>query len=94
MTDQYGNEIPNDLVCLPDINHLSDEDIKLVDNADWYEAKHDDVGEVLLVSGSGINWLEESTLEDATGIPHEWCEIARVDSCLHRFNSQDGFYHA
>ncbi len=90
MLDQFDRPIPDDLVLMPNIEHLTKEEIKLVDEADWYDADG-----YLLVSAEAINHLSEDTLEDATGIKLENIEeIFHVATCLHRWNYDWGFYHA
>ncbi len=49
MKDQYGDDVPNDLVLFPNIKDLTDHDIEIVDQASWYIAK-----EVMLISASAI----------------------------------------
>ena len=94
MRDQYDNTVPTDLVCFPPLELLDEGDINTVDDADWFEAEHAEIGRVLLVSAKEIDYLEESSLEDATGIRLEDCQVQRVAACLHRYNDVDGFYHA
>ena len=83
-----AKKIPNDLVIIPDIEGLSQGEIILVDMADWYEAD-----KIILVSAKAINYLSEDDPLDA-GIVLKNCEICYIDGILHRYNEEDGFYHA
>lgn len=90
MRDQYGNAVPADLVVLPDYWLLTPAEVKIVDDMDWYECKG-----VLLVSQSDLGGddprdvgLEVDPDGNLTG------KVAKVDACLHRYNGEDGFYHA
>ena len=88
MKDQYGNDIPKDLVLVPNINNLRNKDIKTVDRAAWYEQDG-----ILLVSASEIGFLSEDDPMEAGVIPEEG-KIMYVGSVLHRWSEEDGFYHA
>jgi len=99
MDDQYDCELPDDLVILPWFDEdssvqLTEDEIRTIDKAVWYEAEHPEIGRVLLCSAESINYLSEDSLEDATGVNLQDCIISRVDACLHRWNIVDGFYHA
>lgn len=91
--DQYDNPIPDDLVLMPPFGLLDKDEVQKVYQADWYEAEHPQVGKALLVSSKAIGGYETS-LEDATGIKADYCEICHIAQTLHRYNSIDGFYHA
>jgi hypothetical protein len=88
MKDQYDNDIPNDLVLIPDINGLDETQIKMVDDATWYEQNG-----VIMVSAKEIDFLSEDDPIDA-GIILTDGEIFEVNYILHRYNRMDGFYHA
>jgi hypothetical protein len=88
MLDQDGNNVPNDLVLMPNPCDLDDENIDLVYRANWYEHKG-----ILLVSVKEINYLSEATIEDADETLEGVTEIMKVDDCLKRCE-EDAFYHA
>lgn len=89
--DQNDNIVPSDLVIIPNseaFSWLTDDEIKLIDESPWYDVKG-----VILVSASKIHYLSEDNPLDA-GIDIYKDEIWYVDHCLHRFNEEDGFFHA
>jgi len=89
-TDQFDMPIPDDLVVMPTIEYLTDEDIRLIDITDWYDADG-----ILLVSAKAIKYLSEDSFEDTTGRNlSDIDEILHVSPALHRWNYEDGFYHA
>lgn len=93
LKDQYGNDVPNDLVVLDDylVTMLTKEQLDMVDKADWYEVENSDV---ILVSASAIDNLSETDPLDV-GIDLAKAEsIMLIDRPLHRYSSEDGFYHA
>lgn len=89
--DQYGDEVPDDLVLIPDLIDLSDEEDNLVWNAKWYDvyvADGDDVP-YLTVSAKVINYLSESEVEETV------IEILLVNDVLKRFDENGHtYYHA
>jgi len=88
MKDQYGNDVPNDLVLLPSPSDLSDWGICIIDWAKWYEADG-----VLMASAKEIYFLSEAEPADAD-IDLDNAEILYVADSLHRYSLEDGFYHA
>ena len=94
MKYQYDQPIPDDLVVMPRIELLGDKEAQEVAALPWYEAEHPKVGRVLLVSAKGIDYWEESDLEDATGVKLADCQVSRVAEALKRWSWEDGFYHA
>jgi hypothetical protein len=88
--DQYGNPIPTDLIVLSgeDPADFNSATLERIDKADWYEAEG-----VLLVSARAIGYAFEGSPLDA-GLDLDKTEIFYVDFCLHRWSSEDGFYHA
>jgi hypothetical protein len=88
MKDQYGNEVPDDLVLFPSYILSSSEEIETVIKAQWYEVN----GWCLCASFKELCGLSEDSLADA-GIS-KIKTIDFVDDCLHRYNPEDGFYHA
>jgi hypothetical protein len=87
MKDQYGEDIPNDLVLMPSIESLNEEELKIVDNANWYEQN-----KVLMVSAKEINYLSEDDILNAD-ITLKEDKIFYIAFILHRFD-ENGFYHA
>jgi len=96
MLDQYDKPIPDDLVLLPNINLLSDHNVRLVANAVWYDVEVDlepdskENGEciILCASAEAIDYLsEDSPCGKVVG-------ILRVNDVLKRWSPEDGFYHA
>ena len=92
LVDQYGDPVPDDLVTLPSIEGLSEEEIKTVDSANWYEVSGN--RHAILASASAINYLSEDALEDSGITLDEDAEINLIDRPLHRSSEEDGFYHA
>lgn len=80
---------PDDLVIIPNLGDLSEDDIKLVDSVDWYEP---DGGGPILVSAKAINYLSEADPADA-GVDISG-GVQLIDQVLHRWSQEDGFYHA
>ena len=88
--DQYGQPIPEDLVTLPDITELSGTEIRWIDGMDWYETKG-----ILMASAKDINYLSEvDPLDAGVDLSDPDVEVLKVDSVLHRWSNENGFYHA
>ena len=94
MKDQYDNDVPTDLVLRPAFESLDESGMETVDAANWYEANHPEIGTALMASAKALKGLSEDTLESATGVKVEDCEILYIAACLHRYNAEDGWYHA
>ncbi len=100
MNDQYGKEIPNDLTCINFLfDLLSEEGIKKIDNLDWYTLG-DNRSNNIFVSYSKIS---DDIGVEVDQIPTEDCfsktalnlfKLVKIDSVLHRWSEDDGFYHA
>jgi len=88
MLDQYGLEVPTDLVLLPNIDLLSAAEIELVDDADWYE-----IDGVLCVSAAQINHLSDDDPADAGVTIGPGSEVFYVQRILHRYEP-GAWYHA
>ena len=94
MKDQYGEQVPDDLVLIPDIKHLSEKEIKIVCNVDWYDLivymGDNETCTILCVSAKAINFLDDYL---PSGKP---IEVLRINDVLKRWDveSSDGFYHA
>jgi hypothetical protein len=85
MRDQYGNDVPTDLVVLP--THLGLQDTKVVMSANWYEANG-----ILMASYKAIYGLSESDPLEPGVLPTD--QILYVAHALKRYSKEDGFYHA
>lgn len=88
--DQYGNPIPDDLVVLSGENpaDLTDHALRLIANADWYEASS-----VMLVPASQVeNFLEAEPVD--AGVDLAQVTVSKIADFLKRWNDVDGFYHA
>jgi len=93
MLDQYDNKVPGDLVVLDlDIVELSEEELHLVTNADWYEIRGNFGWSPILVSAKAIDYLTETSLADV-GLDANM-KIDRIAELLKRWSKEDGFYHA
>ena len=94
MKDQYGNDVPDDLVLLP--HHILDgpdstqksRDIDIVLNARWYE-----IDGVLLASSKEINGISEDDPSDAGLNITENSQAFCIDGPLKRYSGEQ-FYHA
>lgn len=90
MRDQYGNEVPDDLVVLDlEPSELLSCELKKVGLADWYK-----VDGVILVSYRAVDGLTETDPVDAGIELNQSTEILYINQVLHRWNGSDGFYHA
>lgn len=90
LQDQHGNDVPTDLVCMPTgLDQIDLIDISLVDHSDWYE-----VDNVLLISAEAINHSSEVDPIDVGVKLDKKTKIMIIDPILHRWNPEDGFYHA
>ena len=86
--DQNGDEIPDDLVTLPDIAHLSCEEIVVVEKARWYETVS---GSPIMASAKEIKHLSEDDPEDSGIDLGE--QLLLIDDVLKR-QDYACFYHA
>lgn len=83
-------------VLAANINDLSEEAINYIIAIDWFEPKEKfNCGVIFLVDK---NQLSPELADFVTFSPHD-CgltnpqENVKIDNCLKRWNSQDGFYH-
>ena len=108
MKDQYGQEIPGDLVVLESGDFIDQGDIsdevndKFPDSSGaedfqtLFNAAWYEVEEwpgVILVSAKAINYLSEVDPMDI-GVDISAAQINRIADGLKRFDLQDGFTHA
>jgi len=101
MNDQYGQEIPADLVVLPfgfdpESEVLSGhprepEDVDIISKANWYEVEGQEG--LLLASYEAIEGLSELNPLDC-GLTLAGAQLNRVADPLKRYSLEDGFYHA
>lgn len=97
MKDQYGNTIPDDLVVPTYQPWLTDEEVKAIMDADWYE---EEISGLILVPFSqlptGISESAYMAPEDCLDDPIEEMggDIFYIADCLKRFSPEDDFYHA
>ena len=99
MNDQYENKVPDDLVVLPELYRLSESEIKIVVNADWYDVYLDqdpDPNEsetiYLMASAKAINYLKNHIdIQELGGI---FVDVIIVNDVLKRWSIEDEFYHA
>jgi hypothetical protein len=96
MKDQYGNAVPDDLVLLDcAVEQLDDAEIAAVDGLDWYEL-NGSFWRPILVGWSAFERALPGV--DALGIDEYDIDLALgvsyIDAVLHRWNDEDGFYHA
>lgn len=91
MNDQYGDKVPDDLVLIYDIDFTPDE-IMLIDNADWYEVNLYHHPGLLCISAKAIDYLFNDN--PAKEFNSKIKTVNYVGKVLHRYNKQDGFYHA
>ena len=83
------------MVVIPEPKWLSDEELEIIDNADWYEEKGAaGRGEnIILVSAKEINYLSETDPSEA-GLDIANTELILIGQTLHRWSEEDGFYHS
>jgi len=99
MNDQYDNKVPDDLVVVPELDRLTENEIKIVVNANWYNVYLDqdpDPNEpetvYLMASAKAINYLENHIdIQKLGGI---FIDVVIVNDVLKRWNIKDGFYSA
>ncbi len=89
MLPQFGEPVPGDLVLMPSIKQPTFAETHLIFDTEWYEYEN-----VLMVSGSAIDWLSESDPLDADIDLSAVEVIDRVSDALKRWDYTDGFYHA
>ena len=91
LKDQYGNKVPNDLVilCGP-YGHWTEETLKKVVNAKWYEADG-----LLCVSAAEVDEPDIDEPVSYAGIRlTKRTKIDKIPHPLKRWSIEDGFYHA
>lgn len=89
LKDQYGGEVPSDLVVLPTYSQLLPNEVAAVFRARWYKCDG-----VLMASLRAIPGLSEIDPEDCGVCLDENSVIERIAAPLKRGSKEDGFYHA
>jgi len=93
MKDNYGHDVPTDLValtCGPD--RFTDDELRAIVDATWYEVIHSH-GKDLAVSFSEVGWIEAlNPLENPLGDTP--IEVLWINDVLKRWSDEDGFYSA
>lgn len=88
MKDNYGEQVPDDLVALTcGIDRFTDAELKVICNARWYEVCHV-WGDDLAISFAEIDGLVDEPLGDTP------IEVLRINEVLKRWSIENGFYHA
>jgi len=89
MIDDRGEQVPEDLVLLPNPNDIDDAEYLTVMDAEWWE-----IDGVLCASAEAINFLSEDDPIDAGVDMDNLKEVLYIPNHLHRGSLADGFYHA
>lgn len=92
MIDNYGEEVPTDLVLIPDIEHFDNDEVRLIVDAVWYDVVAGINENIwLCTSAAQINNLSDDSIDHYDG---PIIEVMRINDVLKRWNDEDGFYHA
>lgn len=95
MLDNYGEQVDEiALVLLPDIIDLTDEEIKIIANAKWYDVIFGNGQFLLCADYREIEGLCENGIVGCISPKNGITEIMRVNEVLKRWSIEDGFYHA
>jgi len=97
MKDNYGEQVDElALVLLPDIVDLTDEEIRIIANAKWYDVIFGNEQVLLCADYREIGGLCENGIVGCTNDKNGIVEIMRVNEVLKRWDTEygDGFYHA
>jgi hypothetical protein len=95
MIDQYGDPVPDNLLCISAINpeRLTDDEIKTIVNTSWYE---DGINRLWIAEDAVPPHISEMYL--TTGDLDEdyayLSPINYVSRVLKRWSVEDGFYHS
>lgn len=87
MKDQFGNEVPDDLVVIDSGQYADERAVEIIMACDWYEC-------------NGYIMASASKLDEALYCQPEDCDlelkepIYRIADGLKRWGKYDGFYHA
>ena len=91
MKDQYGDDVPGDLVVLDNSEEHNVYGLEAIDVADWYEASTH--RGIILVSAK-VTQTETDPSDVGIDLAAPNLEIYLIDRPLHRYSVEDGFYHA
>jgi hypothetical protein len=103
MKDQFGNNVPDDLVVLEGewLTLLPDAAIKGIDKLDWYEYRTTSGASTpLLASAKGIQSaaagivFDTYSLDDCGFPTAQLEEVQLISPVLHRYSGADGWFHA
>lgn len=93
--NNYGEQVDElALVLLPDIIDLTDEEIKIITNAKWYDVIFGNEQILLCADYREIEEMCENGIVDCIRTKNGIAEIMRVNDVLKRWSIEDGFYHA
>lgn len=103
MKDQFGSDVPDDLVVLEKdwLDVLPVSVVKAIDKLDWYQYRLES-GKTTpaLASSAAIRQVSSDLIfdtytldESGFNVPTS-AEIEIIGSVLHRYNELDGWYHA
>ena len=87
MKDQFGNDVPNDLVVVDSGHFVTKDDIAVILEKNWYEC-------------NGFILISSENLDESLYLLPEDCDleikepIYYIGNILKRWNPIDGFYHA
>jgi hypothetical protein len=100
ITDQHGNDVPSDLIFLDCqwLNYMSDEEARKICELDWYMPWDRILDKPILfifVSAEAVNKcvgdFVDFNSDQLVFTSVDWLKIGQV---LHRWNREDGWYHA
>ncbi len=93
MKDNYGYEVPTDLIALTSgLDGFTDDEIRLIVDAVWYEVIHSH-GVDLAISFTEAGCIEAlNPLENPLGDTP--IEVLRINDVLKRWDDEYGFYSA
>ena len=95
LTDQYGNAIPGDLTLLDiNIKYLSPVELKNIDNLEWYAFKGNKTNHVFVSQSKLEEVLDELVDYYSSADVRPKMPLVKIDSVLHRWTEEDGFYWA
>lgn len=94
MNDQHGNPIPSDLILLENewIHELFSKTLDKITQLDWYKPKG---WTAIFVSKKELDYiLDGYTLESTSEYLFRNPQWIKIDSNLHRWSPESGFYDA
>ena len=103
MQDQFGRNVPEDLVVLENdwLDLLPASVVEAIDRLDWYQYRLDGGKTTpVLASASAIRQVsgdivfDTSTLDEFGFSLPASAEVEHIAAILHRYSEQDGWYHA